>query len=107
MIRVQVAGQRRDIGLGALSDLTLEEAREKGRELRKVARTGGDPIAARDKREVAPPSFREAAEACHKALAPGWVDRHAAAFLSTLQLHAFPKIGNLRVDSIDEKDILS
>lgn len=42
-----------------------------GRELRKVARNGGDPIAARDKRETAPPSFREAAEACHAALAPG------------------------------------
>ena len=107
MIRVQSGGVRRDIGLGALSDLTLEEAREKGRVLRKVARTGGDPIAARDKREIAPPSFKEAAEACHKALAPGWVTRHANAFLSTLQLHAFPKIGNMRVDSIDEKDILT
>ncbi len=107
MIRVQANGRRRDIGLGSVSDLTLEEAREKGRELRKVARTGGDPIAARDKREQAPPSFKEAAEACHEALAPGWSDRHASAFLSTLKLHVFPKIGNLRVDSIDEKDILA
>ncbi|MCP5389160.1 MAG: integrase arm-type DNA-binding domain-containing protein [Novosphingobium sp.] len=107
MIRVQSDGRRRDIGLGALSDLTLEEAREKARELRKVARAGGDPIAARDKREVTPPSFREAAEACHEALSPGWGERHGSAFLSTLKLHVFPKIGNLRVDSIDEKDILS
>lgn len=107
MIRVQSDGRRRDIGLGALSDLTLEEARDKARELRKVARAGGDPIAARDKREVAPPSFKEAAEACHKALAPGWGERHGSAFLSTLKLHVFPKIGSLRVDSVDEKDILS
>ena len=98
---------RRDLGLGSVQLVTLEEAREKARELRKVARAGGDPVAARDKREVLAPTFREAAEACHKALAPGWVERHANAFLSTLQLHAFPKIGNLRVDSIDEKEILT
>jgi integrase len=107
MLRVQVGGKRRDIGLGSASDFTLEEARERARELRKVARSGGDPIAARDKREVTPPSFQKAAEACHKALSEGWSDRHADAFLSTLQLHVFPKMGNLRVDSVDEKDILS
>jgi integrase len=107
MIRVQANGVRRDIGLGSTADLTLEEAREKGRELRKVARAGGDPIAARDKNDTAPPSFKDAAIACHGALSPGWAARHGAAFLSTLQLHAFPKIGGLRVDSIDEKDILA
>ena len=107
MIRVQADGRRRDIGLGSVADLTLEEAREKARGLRKVARTGGDPIAARDKRDEAPPSFREAAEACSAGLKSGWTDRHAEAFLSTLKLHVFPKIGNLRVDSVDEKDILA
>ncbi|AKM06116.1 transposase [Pelagerythrobacter marensis] len=108
VLRVSVkGGKRRDIGLGAVSDLSLEEAREKSRKLRKVARVGGDPIAARDKRETAPPSFKEAAQAAHEALSPGWSDRHAGAFLSTLKLHAFPKIGGLRVDSIDEKDLLT
>jgi integrase len=107
IIRVQSNGRRRDIGLGSISDLSLEEAREKARELRKVARAGGDPIAARDKNDTAPPSFKDAAIACHASLSPGWAGRHGAAFLSTLQLHAFPKIGNLRVDSIDEKDILA
>ena len=107
MLRIQVDGKRRDIGLGSASDFTLQEARDRARELRKVARTGGDPIAARDKREVAPPSFKDAAKACHEALSPGWTDRHAKAFLSTLELHVFPRIGGLRVDSVDENDILS
>lgn len=98
---------RRDLGLGAVDLVTLEEAREKARQLRKVAREGGDPIAVRDKREVIAPTFREAAEACHGSLAGGWAPRHAAAFLSTLKLHVFPKIGGTRVDAIDEKDILS
>lgn len=98
---------RRDIGLGSVVDVTLEEARDKARELRRIARTGGDPVAHRDKREVIAPSFREAAEACHKALSAGWTQRHADAFLSTLSLHAFPKIGRMRVDSVEEKDLLT
>lgn len=107
MIRIVVEDKRRDLGLGAVSDVTLEEARDKARELRRVVRGGGDVVAARDKDKVRVPTFQQAAEQCHKALAPGWAVRHAAAFLSTLQLHVFPKIGALRVDSIDERDILS
>ncbi len=99
--------KRQDIGLGSASDLSLEEAREKARALRKVARSGGDIRAVRDKRQEAPPIFKEAAEAAHKALSAGWGTRHADAFLSTLKLHAFPKIGNLRIDSVDEKDLLA
>lgn len=99
--------KRRDLGLGSAELVTLEEAREKARELRKVAREGGDPKAARDKRGVVVPTFQQAAEACHGSLASGWADRHAAAFLSTLRLHVFPKIGGARVDAISETEILS
>jgi hypothetical protein len=107
MLRVQANGKRRDIGLGALSDATLEEAREKARALRKAARAGHDPIAERDKSKATIPTFKVAAEACHKAREAGWTTRHADAFLSILKLHAFPKIGSLRVDSVDEKDIVA
>ena len=107
VLRVQHDGRRRDLGLGSIDDLTLEEARDRAREIRKVARAGGDPISARDKRDEAPPSFKEAAKACHQALEAGWSDRHAKAFLSTLELHVFPRMGKLRVDSIDERDIVA
>lgn len=49
VLRVQVHGRRRDIGLGSTSQLSLVEARDKSRELRRVAKSGRDPIAARDK----------------------------------------------------------
>ena len=107
VLRVVCSGDRRDIGLGALSDATLEEARDKARVLRKVARAGGDPIAERDKAKLTIPTFKAAAEACHEARKAGWRTRHADAFLSTLKLHVFPKIGSLRVDSVDEKDIVA
>ena len=107
VLRLQRVGKRRDLGLGGFPDVGLEEARDKARALRKLAATGADLIAARDKERVIIPSFREAAEACHKARERGWAPRHAKAFLATLELHAYSTIGKLRVDSVDEKDIVA
>lgn len=107
VLRVQVAGRRRDIGLGSIVDLTLAQAREKAAALRRVARAGRDPIAERDKAKTAPPTFKLAAQACHDARKSGWTERHSEAFLALLKQHVFPKIGSLRVDSIDEKDIVA
>jgi len=105
LLRVQVAGQRRDIGLGSVSDLTLQEAREKAALLRKVARAGGDPIAERDKDKKQAPTFKVAATACHAELKRGWEPKHAAAWLSSMEEHAFPALGKLRVDSIEASNI--
>jgi integrase len=107
MLRVQVRGRRRDIGLGSIAELGLAEARDRARELRKVAKSGRDPIAARDKAKVETPTFEEASKACHEARSKGWEKRHADAFLASLKRHAFPRIGRLFVDSIDEKDIVA
>jgi len=105
VLRVQVDGKRKDIGLGSLATYGLAEARDRARELRKVAKQKQDPIAARDKDGNAPPSFKDAAQACHDAKAPGWSDKTASAFLSSLSMHVHPKIGKLRVDSISERDV--
>lgn len=43
MLRVQVAGRRRDFGLGSLDIVSLEVARDKARESRKIAKAGLDP----------------------------------------------------------------
>lgn len=105
LLRVQVAGQRRDIGLGGFTDLTLVEAREEAARLRKVARAGGDPVLERDKDRRPVPPFRKAAEECHAELSKGWTDKHAAAFLATLKEHAFAALGNIRVDHIEASTI--
>jgi len=107
VLRVQVGGRRRDIGLGSIAALSLAEARDKAGELRKVAKQGRDPIAARDKGKIETPTFAKAVEACHAARAPGWKSRHAEAFLASLKLHAYPRIARLQVDSIDGDDIVA
>src|SRR5215218_4620481 len=48
ILRTVVQGKRRDIGLGGLSCTSLVEARVRAKLLRKIAREGGDPLAARD-----------------------------------------------------------
>ena len=60
VLRTVVRGKRRDIGLGGVSWVSLAEARENARAARKIAREGGDPIAAR-KANAACPTFEEAA----------------------------------------------
>jgi integrase len=107
VLRVQVRGRRRDIGLGSSAELELAEARDKARELRKIAKSGRDPIAARDKAKAIVPTFEDAAKACHEARGRGWEQRHADAFLASLKQHAFPRLGRLMVDSVDEKDIVA
>jgi len=126
LLRVQVGGRRRDIGLGRAEvltrkpeqtallrdipilhrrSLTLAEAREKSGLLRLMAKAGKDPIAERDKERGLVPTFKEAAKRCHDALKSGWSEKTAAAFLSSLQEHAYPKLGNVRVDNIDSAEV--
>ena len=56
--RITINGKRRDIGLGGYPLVSLAEARDKAFQNRKLARSGGDPLAA--KRRVNVPTFREA-----------------------------------------------
>lgn len=98
--------KRRDIGLGSLADYSVSEARERAKELRKVAKAGGDPIAARDKaKEAQAPTFEQAALECHAAKRSGWSEKNSAAFLSSLGLHVFPHIGGKLVSDIGAEDV--
>ena len=54
ILRTAVYGRRRNLGIGSCKLVTLAEARDRARSLRKVAREGGDPSALR-RREV--PTF--------------------------------------------------
>lgn len=105
VLRVQRDGRRRDVGLGSLAALSLSEAREKAAELRKHALNGRDPIAERDRDRRPAPTFREAVKYTHEQMKAGWVDKNAAAFLTSLETYANPALGNLRVDTIEAAHI--
>jgi integrase len=131
ILRVQVDGKRRDIGLGSLDDgsgraafaegdnrlddtplmlrkrLTLAEAREKAAALRKLAKAGSNPVAERDRERVRIPTFAEALTEAHKALASGWEDKTAKAFKASLEEHALPKLGQLKVSEIGSGEVIA
>ena len=108
-LRTTVHGKLRDLGLGPVSLVGLAEAREKARELRKVAREGGDPKAVRDKDKRRSPTFAEAARHVFQTRILPATNKPAKAqqWLSRLERHAFPKLGDMPVHTIGQADILA
>ena len=86
VLRVMVAGKRRDMGLGGFPDVTLAMAREKAREARATIEKGVDPIAQRAAARStlaasrgAAITFEEAARKVHELHKPTWRNaKHAA-----------------------------
>lgn len=108
VVRVQVAGRRRDFGLGAADLVSLAEAREKAREYRKAVKAGQDPALERKRALRQIPTFKEAAEQFHREVRATWRNgKHADQWLTTLEAYAFPLIGADRVDHIDAPKIQS
>jgi integrase len=107
ILRCRVHGAKRDIGLGGISYVSLAEARKKATTMRAVARTGGDPLAERN-RAKGIPTFEEAALAVWgEQVEPRALDsKHKVQWLKSLRDYAFPVIGDRRVDLIQPPDIL-
>lgn len=104
VLRVTVQKRRRDLGLGGASYVTLQEAREKAQEYRRIAKQGGDPLfdAAR---EI--PTFEAMAKLVHQERLPTWKNsKHADQWINTLRDYAFPKIGRLPVSDIGQPQVL-
>jgi integrase len=107
ILRTFVHGRRTDVGLGSIRLVPLAEAREKATAYRKLAREGGDPIAAKRRDQIVVPTFEEAAKTVHADHKAGWSNgKHVAQWISTLEEYAFPLIGKKRVDHIDTADVL-
>ena len=65
MQRLVIQGRRRDIGLGSVKIVTLEEPRDYVIQYRRIARAGGDPIAERRKAIGSTLTFKETALKVH------------------------------------------
>jgi integrase len=106
VLRTVVLGRRADIGLGGADVVTLAEAREHAYRLRKIARSGGDPLAARRRERRAVPTFQAAAEQYHATLAPSFRnEKHRRQWLASLGVVS-AVFGAKRVDAVTSADIL-
>ncbi len=105
MLRYQVHGRRRDLGLGAYPDVSLAMARERAAEARKLIANGEDPITR--KQQAKPKTFKDAALELIESKRPGWKNaKHAAQWTSTLETYAFPKIGPVQVSKVETADVI-
>ena len=103
--RLTIRGKRHDIGLGGWPLVSLAEARDLAFDNRRLARRGGDPLAA--KRKAAVPTFREASKRAREANRARW--RHAKTadnWTATLAKYADPVFGDRPVDEIGREDVL-
>ena len=112
--RLTVEGKRRNVGLGGYPAVGLAEARRMAGENRRAVQEGSDPIedkrAALEERKAlaAIPTFANLASTVIELRRPTWSsDRHAKQWTESLTNHAFPVIGDKRVDTITTADTLA
>jgi integrase len=105
MLRYQVQGRRRDLGLGPFPDVSLAMARERAAEARRLIANGEDPIS--KKQQAKPKTFKDAALELIESKRPGWKNaKHAAQWTSTLESYVFPKIGQVQVSKVETADVI-
>lgn len=106
--------KRREMGLGAYSNVSLKEAREKASEIHKKLAQDIDPVADRKAARsallasrAAEITFEEAAKQYIAAKSPEWKNtKHGQQWNNTLEAYAFPKISKLLVRDIDALHVL-
>ena len=109
VMRYQIKGRRRDMGLGAYPSVTLAQARESARAAREVLRQGMDPVeharAARLRLIVEQETAFVFADAATHYIAThehGWRNaKHAQQWRNTIETYANPVIGKVALRDID------
>lgn len=115
VLRVTIHGRRREMGLGAMTEVSLKEAREAADKWRVTVRENKDPIKERERlrreasrnmhllKDVALDAF----ESRKVELKGDWVNGR---WFSPLELHVLPKLGKVPVAEIDQnvmRDVLA
>ena len=112
IVRVVVQGQRNnkgaplrtDFGLGGADIITLNQARIRALEYRRMAKQGLNP---RFNAQQEIPNFEEIAQQVHIDRMPTWKNaKHGQQWINTLRDYAFPKIGRMPIDSIGQPEVL-
>jgi integrase len=114
LLRYEIDGRKRWMGLGSASVFNLKEARERARLQRQKIADKIDPLEVRRAERVKQAqaaarslTFREAAQRYFDANASAWSNaRHRDQFGSSLAQYVHPIIGTLDVASIDTADVL-
>jgi len=117
VLRFQLAGRRREMGLGSYPEVSLKNARLEASAKRRHLIDGVDPLAARDQERAAQREAQRAREAKQlkfETLATDYWIAHSGAWsaqwrkgwMRKLELYAFPHIGKLAAEQIETEHVL-
>ena len=98
-------GRSREVKLGRLGDVTVDQARRRAEHLRAQVSLGGDPVAERDRRRAVPlfADFARDRYLPHVGERP----RSAANHEAQLRLRIVPFLGRKALDEINQDDVAS
>jgi integrase len=114
LFRFMLNGRARAMGLGALADVSLADARGQATKCRRQLQDGIDPIEARKAQKAAAKleaakamTFRQAGEVCIAARKAGWKNaKHTDQWTNTLEAYAYPVLGGLPVQQVDTGSVM-
>lgn len=118
VLRFQLAGKRREMGLGTYPAVGLKEARQNSSDKRRLLRDGIDPLQARDDERTAlqaaehhrirkSVTFQDVSNDYIEAHRAGWKNvKHAQQWTNTLATYAAPVIGELATNQITTEHLL-
>jgi integrase len=113
VLRYEMRGVKRWMGLGPIGVFSLKEAMARAREAQQQIYTGVDPIDARRqarateaRRLILTVNFETATQAYFDQHQTKWGAKARVEFLNTLAAYAFPVFGKLPVDQIDTALVL-
>lgn len=114
VLRLVVGDMRRHMGLGGFPDVTLAMAREKARGARDKVEQGIDPISERLQNRSqlkasldTQKTFEQAASAYIESHGDAWKNpKHRQQWHSTLETYAFPVMGDILVQHLNQEHVL-
>ena len=107
--RLTIEGKRKDLGLGPYPAVSLAQARKKAQDNLSLAKSGGNPLAAKQEEAKlsAVPTFEALARQHIVENLHSWRNaKHRAQWSSTLAAYAFPTLGALKVNEITRRDVV-
>jgi len=114
LLRYELLGKERMMGLGSAAYFSLAQARERAREARRQLADGKDPLVAKRADKAAAKiaadrrlTFREAAQQYYRQHLPSWRSiTHAKQWMRSLEVCAYPVLGGMDIADIATPDIL-
>jgi integrase len=117
VLRFQLNGKRREMGLGGYPQLDLKKARAAAYENRIQVLGGNDPLEKRQAEQAAAKeaerreqarliTFEQLANDYRDAHGTSWSEKWRKGWLRKLELYAFPYLGKLSADQIETKQVL-